>query len=177
MQPDLQARIRAIQQMTTSELKAEWFRVFGAPPRSGNVAWMRKRLIHRVQVEVLGDLSPAAKARLEYLMQFAPLWVPMGKRSPAHGLVAHLNGKGTTTSEPETAPVPASEPTTTGRPRPGTILTRAYKGQTVQVLVRENGFEYDGAIYLSLSAVAKAVTGSHWNGNLFFGLTKREKTA
>lgn len=57
-------------------------------------------------------------------------------------------------------------------PPPGTVLTRKYKGGAVQVKVLANGFEYIGAVYGSFSAVAKAVTGSHCNGFLFFGLTK-----
>ena len=53
-------------------------------------------------------------------------------------------------------------------PPPGTILTRKYKGRVLQVQVLRNGFEYEGQVYRSLSAVAKAVTGSHCNGYLFF---------
>ena len=52
------------------------------------------------------------------------------------------------------------------------VLTRRYKGRTILVRVLPNGFDYEGEIYRSLSAVAKAITGSHWNGRLFFGLTK-----
>jgi hypothetical protein len=55
-------------------------------------------------------------------------------------------------------------------PRPGSLLTRRYKGRTLQVEVLEHGFAYDGQVYRSLSAVAKAVTGSHCNGYLFFRL-------
>ncbi len=53
-------------------------------------------------------------------------------------------------------------------PPPGTILTRPYKGQLVQVQVLTDGFAYAGSVYASLSAVAKAVTGTHTNGFLFF---------
>ena len=54
-------------------------------------------------------------------------------------------------------------------PMPGTVLTREYKGKLIQVTVLEDRyFEYEGSKYRSLSAVAKAVTGSHWNGFLFF---------
>jgi hypothetical protein len=56
---------------------------------------------------------------------------------------------------------------------PGTVLVREYKGQTIQVTVMDRGFEYLGRVYRSLSAIAKEVTGSHWNGLYFFGLTKR----
>jgi hypothetical protein len=53
-------------------------------------------------------------------------------------------------------------------PLPGTILTRWYKGRTLKVQVLRHGFEYGGQIYKSLSAVAKAITGSHTSGRLFF---------
>ena len=57
-------------------------------------------------------------------------------------------------------------------PPPGTILTRPFKGREHRVTVLPNGFEHDGEVYRSLSAVAHAITGSHWNGLLFFGLNK-----
>jgi hypothetical protein len=60
-------------------------------------------------------------------------------------------------------------------PPPGTVLTRQYKGGTVQVKVLPQGFKYEGQTYGSLSAVAKVVTGSHCNGFLFFGLLKGGK--
>ncbi len=56
-------------------------------------------------------------------------------------------------------------------PAVGTVPTRTYKGGVVRVKVQPDGLEYDGELYRSLSAVAKAVTGSHCNGYLFFRLT------
>ena len=58
-------------------------------------------------------------------------------------------------------------------PLAGTILVREYKGRKLQVRVLESGFEFEGEVYRSLSAVAKKITGSHCNGYLFFHL-KRE---
>nr|NIM18730.1 DUF2924 domain-containing protein [Candidatus Latescibacterota bacterium]NIM64471.1 DUF2924 domain-containing protein [Candidatus Latescibacterota bacterium]NIO00624.1 DUF2924 domain-containing protein [Candidatus Latescibacterota bacterium]NIO27025.1 DUF2924 domain-containing protein [Candidatus Latescibacterota bacterium]NIO54550.1 DUF2924 domain-containing protein [Candidatus Latescibacterota bacterium] len=58
-------------------------------------------------------------------------------------------------------------------PAPGTILTREYRGEVHQVIVLEKGFEYDGKVYRSLSGIARAITGTQWNGYLFFGLKKR----
>ena len=49
-------------------------------------------------------------------------------------------------------------------PMPGTTLWREYKGRQVCVIVLPRGFEYEGKVYRSLSAVANAITGSHWNG-------------
>ena len=57
-------------------------------------------------------------------------------------------------------------------PMPGTLLTRQYKGVLVQVQVLADGFEFRGDRYKTLSAVAKAITGSHTNGYLFFHLAK-----
>jgi hypothetical protein len=62
----------------------------------------------------------------------------------------------------------ASAPVNGHLPLPGTILTRWYKGQTLKVQVLRHGFEYQGQVYKSLSAVAKAITGSHTSGFLFF---------
>ncbi len=55
---------------------------------------------------------------------------------------------------------------------PGAVLTREYQGEIIRVRVCDKGFEYEGQVYRSLTAVAKAVTGSHWNGFLFFNLGK-----
>jgi len=58
------------------------------------------------------------------------------------------------------------------RMRPGTILIRMWHGDRHEVTIRQNGFEYQGQLYRSLSAVAKKITGAHWNGNRFFQLTE-----
>ena len=55
-------------------------------------------------------------------------------------------------------------------PIPGTVLTKEYKGTNYQVKVLEKGFEYNGNIYKTLSAIAKEISGAHWNGYLFFNL-------
>ena len=55
-------------------------------------------------------------------------------------------------------------------PPPGSILARPYKGRNIVVKVRPEGCEFEGKIYRSLSGVATAVTGTHWNGCLFFRL-------
>lgn len=54
--------------------------------------------------------------------------------------------------------------------RPGTQLFRTWNGKTISVTVEEDGFQYDGARYRSLSAIARVVTGAHWSGPRFFGL-------
>ncbi len=159
MQADLSARIQALEQMTVAELREEWRRVMGEEARSYNKAWLWRRLAWAIQAREFGGLSARAKARLEELAVEAEAWMPLGKRAFR--------------SERGAAPVPQSRDPRL--PTPGTVLTRPYRGRTIAVTVLEGGFEYEGRRYPSLSAVAKAVTGSHWNGLLFFGLTGSEK--
>ena len=59
---------------------------------------------------------------------------------------------------------------------PGTRLVRDWHGVGHTVIVTADGFEYDGTHWKTLTAVARAITGAHWNGPLFFGLTKRVRT-
>lgn len=58
---------------------------------------------------------------------------------------------------------------------PGTRLVRDWHGVGHTVIVLDDGFEFDGKRWRSLTAVAKAITGTHWNGNRFFGLTEQKK--
>ena len=59
------------------------------------------------------------------------------------------------------------------RPIPGTLITREYKGELLEVRVRRDGFDYEGEVYKSLSAVAKHITGSHCSGYHFFRLNRK----
>ncbi len=58
-------------------------------------------------------------------------------------------------------------------PKTGTTLVRQWRGHAHTVLVRQNGFEYMGQHYRSLTVIAERITGAHWSGPRFFGLTKR----
>ena len=55
-------------------------------------------------------------------------------------------------------------------PIPGTVISKVYKSTIINVKVLDKGFEFDGKTYRTLSSIAGAVTGQHWNGYLFFGL-------
>ena len=62
-------------------------------------------------------------------------------------------------------------------PKTGTTLVRQWRGHAHTVLVRENGFEYQGERYRSLSMIAERITGAHWSGPRFFGLSQRGRPA
>jgi hypothetical protein len=59
----------------------------------------------------------------------------------------------------------------------GASLVRRWRGHTHSVLVRENGFEYDGQRYRSLTVIAERITGAHWSGPRFFGISKRTRAS
>ena len=128
---------------------------FGETTKASNRTWLIKRIAWRIQALVEGDLSERARRRAAELARDADL-----RLNPPH------NKANTTTPPPQGVPIPA--PVDHRLPPPGTILTRPYKGQLVQVQVLTDGFAYAGRVYASLSAVAKAITGSHTNGFLFF---------
>ncbi len=159
MQANLTVRIQALQQMTVAELREEWRRVMREEPRSFNKAWLWRRLAWAIQAKEFGGLSARAKQRLADLAVEAEAWMPLGKRAF------------------KDAPTPVPRFRDPRLPCPGTVLTRPYRGQTIAVTVLEDGFEYEGRRYASLTAVAKAITGSHWNGMEFFGLRKPVKKA
>ena len=60
--------------------------------------------------------------------------------------------------------------------KPGTVLTRTWRGVTHQVQATDQGFEYRGKHYISLSEVARCITGARWSGPLFFDLKRTART-
>jgi hypothetical protein len=72
------------------------------------------------------------------------------------------------------SPTTASLPPASSQLVPGTKLVKTYGGETHVVEVTRDGLLYEGETYRSLSAVAKHITGTHWNGLLFFGLRRRK---
>ncbi len=155
MQSETRRRIQALDRRTIGELRGEYEHLFGEPSRSRNRRHLIRRLAWRIQAEAEGGLSDRARVRAEEL-------------ADEHGLRL---------SAPRTEGDPA-EPQKQSRRRrlaPGTVLVRSYKGRTIEVIVTEDGFVHEGETYRSLSAVARAVTGSRWSGNVFFGLTQRKR--
>jgi hypothetical protein len=128
-------------------LRARYREVIGLEVRTNNRAFLIRRIAHALQL------------RAEAL---APTDAPT---SPP--------------SEPSAAPArAAARPEATERdqrlPPPGTALERHHDGKTVRVMILEDGFEYEGRRYRSLSAIAREVTGTIWNGLLFFNLVRRK---
>jgi hypothetical protein len=158
--------VATLQRMTIGQLRQRFAQLFGETTAASNRTWLLKRIAWRMQALAEGDLSQRARQRAAELARDADLRLnpPQSK---------------TTSTTPPPEPVNIPTPVDQRLPPPGTILTRPYKGQLVQVQVLTDGFAYAGRVYPSLSAVAKAITGSHTNGFLFFrnSLNHNKETA
>jgi hypothetical protein len=157
--------VAALKEQSLGELRAQYATLCGDTTQTNNRIWLTRRIAWRVQAQAEGDLSERARRRAEELAQHAELRLtaPTPRVRPPVPVKAK----------------PALQPAPTDRrlPPPGTVLTRRYKGATVQVQVLAEGFAYDGHVHPSLSAAARAITGSHCNGFLFFRLpTKGAKS-
>lgn len=151
---DIEAEIEALEMLNLGQLIERYKSVVGTAPRVKNRQHLIRRVAWRLQEDRLGGLSKVAKRRLNDLI--AELDVDLGPATDEGGLRRRRSNKELT---------------------PGTTLARQWHDQEIIVYVRPDGFEHDGRIYPSLTAIATAVTGAHWNGRLFFGLTKRRRKA
>lgn len=142
-----------LQALTANQLRARYLATFGESTAARNKPWLIRRILWRVQAVTDGGLSDRAVRRARELAREGDLRLS----PPRIDVSPHL--------PEQTEPVVPQ----LGMP----ALRRMYKGQSIEVQVLPEGFEYDGQRFRSLSAVAKAITGSHCSGNLFFGLSQR----
>ena len=161
-------QIAALERMTVGQLRKRYAEVFGEAARSGNKQWLFRRIAWRIQALAEGDLATRATERSRELARGLARDADLRLRPPPAPPPTLRAGAATTHLA-----VQRDERV----PPPGTILTRLFKGREHKVTILPNGFEHDGEVYRSLSAVAHAITGSHWNGLLFFGLTKPKEAA
>ena len=156
MSESIAMQVQSLQKMNVTELREEWEKVFGKPTKQRHRTYLWKRLARKLQEEHLPKLSPEEEAKVtEYrdlIRQLPPdRWFP-GKQ----------------TRKPKAKKASSGNRT----PPPGSVVSRDYKGEDIIVKVLDDGFEYAGHVYRSLSAIAKEVTGTVWNGPAFFGLRK-----
>jgi len=164
----LKNEIDDLRRMTVGQLRQKHLEFFGEEARSKHKAALFKRIAWRMQMLAEGGLSERARLRAIELANDADLRI----RPPKSAFEAKLpsqNGHSATVTVS-----PGSDPRL---PMPGAILSRDYKGRRISVDVRDNGFEYDGKLYKSLSSIAHKVTGTKWNGFLFFGLVSPKEAA
>ena len=155
--------IEQLRKLKVVALRTKYREVFGEESKSSNKQFLFRRIAWRLQANVEGGLSERARRRAAEIVDDSDLRT----RAPK----GFLPGQ-----EAVTVPwaVDRSQPQRDWRlPAPGTLLTRRLDDRQIVVKVLEDGFEFESRKYRSLSAIAREVTGTRWNGLLFFGLAER----
>lgn len=162
MEPALVQAIEELRRFTIAALQDRYRKTFGEPARSSNKHYLFLRLDWQVQAAAEGGLSERARRRAAAIADEADIQV----REPASFPPPP--------SRIERSAFSSQGPRRDARlPPPGTLLARHCQGKEVLVKVLDEGFEYETQRYHSLSAIARQVTGSRWNGFTFFGLAGR----
>ena len=149
--PAVLRQIAELQRLPMSELMERWRVLMGTEPPSYNRPFLLKRLIYRVQELAYGGLPMSAYQEMERVLTEA------GYDELGASIIPG-NAK---------QPTPRRNP---GLPIIGTRLVREWNGRQYEVLTTRDGYEFEGRPYKSLTAITKAITGTHWNGPRFFGL-------
>ncbi len=144
MNDPIPARLAALKVATTPDLKQQWRDLFDSEPPPFNRRYLESRLAYRIQELSLGGLKPETIRRLERLGEEL-----YGGDRKKRGIRADRD-----------------------RPITGTRLLREWQGVEQVVTVTADGFEWQGRPFRSLSAIARAITGTRWNGRVFFGLRR-----
>jgi hypothetical protein len=139
-------QIDDLNHMSMDQLRKRWKDLLGTDPGRLGRNYLIRRLAYRIQELVYGGLSREARQKLSSIGDGDDA---KSKKPLRKRQAANL--------------------------QPGTRLLRDWHGERYEVVVQEDGFLYDGKKYRSLSAVARAITGSYWSGNRFFGLTPNSK--
>jgi hypothetical protein len=142
------ARLAALKTTPMPDLKRQWRELFETEPPAFNRRYLESRLAYRIQELAYGGLKPATVKRLEALGE-------------------QLDGGNITTRRIRSDLKPIA----------GTRLLREWKGIEHIVTVTADGFDWQGRPYRSLSAIARAITGTRWNGWVFFGLKNHRRRA
>ncbi|MAT16303.1 MAG: hypothetical protein CMJ46_13655 [Planctomyces sp.] len=156
--------IAALNRMTVRELRQKHLEVFGDANRSRHKEYLIKRIAWRLQANAEGTLSERARKRAAELADDSNLRTTAPRRPKAPAEASQTVERSIHVDHDHRLPMPGSQ------------LRREYKGETIVVNVLRNGFEYEGEVYRSLSAIARQITGSHWNGYNFFGLKKGDRS-
>jgi len=141
------AQIAALKEKPIHALKQHWRDLFETEPPPYNRRFLEHRLAYRIQELAYGGLKPETLQTLRALGETLDGGDPVKRKQPA-----------------------------STRPVAGTRLIREYQGVDHCVTVRDHDFEYQGRPYKSLSAIARAITGTQWNGRVFFGLPSGQGT-
>jgi hypothetical protein len=147
--------IEGLQGQTVAKLREKYREVLGEDSRSNHKQYLVRRIAWWLQAEAEGGLSERARRRAEELARDADLRLVR----PHHGHPSQSTRRDLS-RDPRL-------------PAPGAVLTRSFRGRLISVEILEHGFRHEGCVYRSLSAIARRVSGTAWNGFSFFGLGGR----
>jgi hypothetical protein len=153
MIPDMGEHIQQLRQMTTAQLRLKYHELFGYASHSNHKGYLFRRLAWRLQSLTQGGLSERARQYARQITEDADL-----------RLCAPTKFRGV---QPALRVAGASRQVDSRLPAPGTQLIKRYKNETITVTVLEDGFQHGERVYKSLSAIARQVTGTQWNGYSF----------
>ena len=143
-------QLAALQVMSMNGLQDKWRDLYGTEPPQFRKSFLLKRLTYRIQELFYGGLGDDARGKLSEVAANDPLANIVRRKKTAKDGIAD-----------------------SGVILPGTRLLREWNGREYEVIAKEKGFEYDGRNFRSLSAIATKITGTKWNGIVFFGLKRR----
>ena len=159
MDPIVITAMDELQDLKIPALKKRYRELFGEESKSSNKQFLFRRIAWRLQANAEGDLSERARRRAAEIADDRDLRI----RAPQEFV-----------ARPDSGSVDPTRPPKDGRlPVPGTLITRRVGNRQIVVKVLSDGFEFESRRYRSLSAIAREVTGTRWNGLLFFGLAER----
>ena len=153
---------KEIAEMPLGQLKKKYLEVFGEATKSNNKKYLFKQVAHRLQEKKNGGLSERAKKKAEELAKDAPIRRRLLKDDGKDQAAKPTKTKATKERDPR---LPAA----------GTILKRKYEDKEHTVKVLDQGFDYRGETFRSLSGIAKKITGCSWNGFTFFDLAVQQE--
>ena len=156
IEPDIPEQLSALDSLDAATLHMRWRALTGRKaPAHLPKQILRRILAYRMQAEIFGDLDTVTARTLERIAQ---------NRQEHRDVTPTLENLGLSTRDARAL-------------MPGTVLVREYDGHKHHVMVLEDGFGWQGTTYSSLSKVARAITGTNWNGYRFFGLPCSKRKA
>jgi len=150
------SQIMELKEKSLNELKTKYEELFpGQKSPSNNKVFLWRKITYRLQELEYGGISAETQSKIQQLIQ---QYDPINNKALRPNNIPEIQSKKSGISRDKRLPIP------------GTVITKEYKGISLQVKVLKSGFEYNSKVYKTLTAIAKEVTGAHWNGYLFFNL-------
>jgi hypothetical protein len=147
---------------TPSELQRFYRQIFGCDVPAGSTELARRKIAWHAQSWREGGLPESARKHALAIARESSLRIQM-RRGSSELSLRHSTVTGIVSNHDSRLPMA------------GSIIVKEHRGKTLMVRVLDDGFEYDGRRFASLSAIAKEITGTKWNGFLFFGLPRESK--